>query len=481
MSFRINTNVSAMNALRNVNASGDAFAKSITRLSTGLRINSAGDDPAGLIISESFRAQISGIDQAMRNSQDAINYAKVAEGALDEVNKLLNDARGLAVASGNTGTLSASQVQANQNQLNSIIQSISRIAQQTQFGTKKLLDGSSGVTSSVTNGNLVSSISIGGSFGGQALTQNGSVVMTVNAASTQATFNSRSFGADDSATVGALNAGSFTINGVTFTVAASDTVAQVRDRINASSNQTGVVATSNNTGVLTFTSTGFGSGAEINLSDASGAVRAGGAGFTNATGADGNATVTINGVSALFTASRQGTDGLTFTDAEGNQLKLTAAANSGSVQNQVIGQVTVGAAQFQIGGNAGQTTNLSLGNFVASQLGAGAVTGLNVSNIDVTTSAGANDAIKVIDAAIDQVSKSRGDIGSFQRNVLESNIRALGTAKENLSATESQIRDTDVAEEMTNFTKLQILQQSGMAVLAQANQAPQAVLALLRG
>lgn len=137
--------------------------------------------------------------------------------------------------------------------------------------------------------------------------------------------------------------------------------------------------------------------------------------------------------------------------------------------------------QFQIGGNAGQTTNLSLGNFVASQLGGDAVTGLNMSNLDVTTSAGANDAIKVIDAAIDQVSKSRGDIGSFQRNVLESNIRALGTAKENLSATESQIRDTDVAEEMTNFTKLQILQQSGMAVLAQANQAPQAVLALLRG
>lgn len=481
MSFRINTNVSAMNALRNVSNAGDMFATSITRLSTGMRINSAADDPAGLIISESFRAQISGIDQAVKNSQDAINYVKTAEGALDEVNKLLRDARSLAVASGNTGTLTQTQIQANQNQLTSIISSITRIAQQTQFGTKKLLDGTSGVSASVTNGNLVSSIGIGGQFGGQALTANGSVVMTVNAASTQASLTSRTFGANDAATVGTANAGSFTINGVTITAVASDTVSQLRDKINQASAQTGVVATSNNTGVLTFKSTGFGSGARIDLSDASGAVLTGGSGFANAAGADGNATVTINGVSALFTASRGGTDGLTFTDNDGNQMHLTAAANSGSVTNQTVGQVSVGAASFQIGGNAGQSTTLSLGNFVASQLGQGAVAGVNLGNVDVTSASSSSNALKVIDAAIDQVSKSRGEIGNFQRNVLESNIRSLGTAKESLSATESSIRDTDVASEMTQFTKLQILQQAGMSVLAQANQAPQAVLALLRG
>ncbi|HTQ11153.1 MAG TPA: hypothetical protein VMI31_13885, partial [Fimbriimonadaceae bacterium] len=213
MAFTINTNVSAMNALWNVTNTGNALATSITRLSTGLRINSAADDPAGLIISENFKAQLAGITQAISNSQDAVNYAKTADGALAEVNTLLTQARSLAVAASNTGADTSTQIQADQTQLASIMQSITRISQQTQFGTKTLLDGSSGVNSAITNSTLLNALSIAGTFGGQALNANGSVVMTVNAASTQATFNSRVFGADDSATVGAANAGSFTING----------------------------------------------------------------------------------------------------------------------------------------------------------------------------------------------------------------------------------------------------------------------------
>src|SRR5947209_52740 len=175
MSFRINTNVAAMNALRNVGAANDAFNHSITRLSTGLRINSAADDPAGLIISESFRAQLSGIDAAMSNSQDAINYSKTAEGALNEVNGLLRDARTLAVTAGNSATQTSSATAANQSQISSIVASITRIAGTTQFGTKKLLDGSSGVSASVTDGTDVSAINIGGQFGGAAVTANGAV------------------------------------------------------------------------------------------------------------------------------------------------------------------------------------------------------------------------------------------------------------------------------------------------------------------
>jgi flagellin len=480
MAFRINTNVSAMNALRNVGATGDALSMSINRLSTGLRINSAGDDPAGLIISENFKAQLSGIGQAITNSQNASNYAKTAEGALAEVNTLLVTARSLAVAAANTGANTPAQVQADQTQLNSIIQSITRISQQTQFGTKKLLDGSSGINAAITNAGLLSSLSVSGSFGGQSLSASSSVVMTVNAASTQATFNSRAFGANDAATVGAANAGSFSLNGTTIALLATDTVTQVRDKINAISVTTGVVATTNNTGVIALSSTGYGSGAKINLADSTGAILTGGAGYQTATGTDGNATLTINGVSAIFTASKNGSDGLTFTDADNNSVNLTVAANSATVLNQTVGQVTVGAAQFQIGGNAGQTTTLSLGNFAANQLGGGAVAGLNLSNLDLTSASGATSALAVVDAAITQVSKSRGDIGSFESNILESNIRSLGAAQQNLSATESTIVDTDVAAEMTNFTKLQILQQSGMAVLSQANQQPQAVLSLLK-
>jgi flagellin len=194
------------------------------------------------------------------------------------------------------------------------------------------------------------------------------------------------------------------------------------------------------------------------------------------------ATVQVGTATALFTSSQGGNDGLTLSDADGNSIKLTAAGNvTASVQNATIGQVTVGNSQFQIGANSGQTTSLSLGNFAASQLGGGVVSGLNLSNLDITTASGASDALKVIDAAIDGVAKSRGQIGSFQRNILESNIRSLGVAKENLAATESTIRDTDVATEMTNFTKLQILQQAGMSMLGQANAAPQSVLSLLRG
>jgi flagellin len=144
MSFRVNNNITAMNALRNLSANNVEFSKSINRLSTGLRINSAADDPAGLIVSENFRAQIGGLEQALRNNQDAVNYAKTAEGALDEVSRLLRDARALAVGAANSGTMSASQIQANQNQLQSIANSITRISSMTQFGTKKILDGSSG-------------------------------------------------------------------------------------------------------------------------------------------------------------------------------------------------------------------------------------------------------------------------------------------------------------------------------------------------
>jgi flagellin len=475
MSFRVNTNVAAMNALRNVGQTGSDFSTSMTRLSTGLRINSAADDPAGLIISESFRAQLTGIDQAVRNSQDAINYAKTAEGALDEVNRLLRDARGLAVAAGNTGTLSSSAIQANQSQLSSITSSVTRIAQNTQFGTKKLLDGSSGVNAAVTAGSLVGSINLGGQFAGAAVTANTSVVATLTQAATQATHTAKTVAIG--ATVGA---GSFSINGVTFTSDATTTAQQAIDSINASQGQTGVVATHNGTAIV-LSSTAYGSNAKIELADANGVVRTG-AGSTSAAGTNALATVQVGTATALFTSSQNGNNGLTLSDADGNSIRLTAAGNvTASVQNATIGQVTVGTSQFQIGGNAGQTTNLSLGNFAASQLGGGVVAGKNLSNLDLTTASGAADALKVIDAAIESVAKSRGQIGSFQRNTLESNIRSLGVARENLAATESTIRDTDVAAEMTNFTKLQILQQAGLSMLGQANAAPQSVLSLLRG
>jgi flagellin len=459
--------------MRNLGATNTEFGKSMNRLSTGLRIANAADDPAGLIASEKFRSQISGIDQAVRNSQDAINYSKTAEGALNEVNKLLNDARTLAVASGNTATLSTSQVQANQAQLKSITDSITRISSTTQYGDKKLLNGTAGTSSSVTDGTNVGSISIGGTVGGDAVTA-GTVTLVSLTAATQASVNSKGFAALTTTT----NAGSFTLNGVTFQSSSSTTAGDLINQINTASDQTGVSASYDGTQIV-LASNEFGTGGKVNLTDAN-AVLLASAGTSNATGTAATASINVGGTVAAFTGGLNGNSGLTLSDADGNTVKLNSVGNVSTTTARAIGQVQTGSSTFQIGGNAGQSAQLSIGNFASSSLGSGAVSGLNLSNLDLTSASGASDALKVIDKAIDEVSKARGDIGNFQRNVLESNVRSLGVAKENLSATESSIRDVDVAEEMTKYTKLQILQQAGMSVLSQANSAPQNVLSLLR-
>ncbi len=471
-----------MNALRNVTMTGLSQSQSIERLSTGLRINSAADDPAGLIVSENFRSQIASLGQAVRNNQDAINFSKTAEGALDEVNKLLRDARSLAVAAGNTATLDASQIQANQSQMASIIQSISRIASNTQFGQKKLLDGSAGVTGSVTNGANFNSVYMTGTFNGSALTTNAAITVAVTQVADKASVASKTFAFGTTT----LAAGSFTINGSSFTTTSSDTVDALVTKINNASSTTGVRADYTTGGAITLTQVNYGASYRIDLSDAN-AVLLAAAGSSSDTGQNALANVTIdtNGATAgglitvAFTGGQYGNAALRLVDTDGNAISLTDAGNS--VASSLAGQITVGTSQFQIGANANQTTQLSLGNFAATQLGQGVVSGQNLSTVDLTTGTGATNALSIIDAAIADVARSRGAIGNFQRNVLESNVRSLGVAKENLSATESTIRDTDIAEEMTNFTRFQILSQSGMSVLAQANSAPQAVLSLLRG
>ena len=477
MSFRINTNLAAQGALGSLSNTQDQFTQSIQRLSTGMKINSAGDNPAGLIASEQNKAQLGGLTQAAANSQDGINYAKTAEGALGEVNKLLGDARTLAVASANNATLSSSQLAANQSQLNSIVASINRISTNTQYGDKHLLDGSAGNNSSVTAPGTISSLSIGGTFNGAALTSSAAVTLTAVTAATQATVVASGTFTSLTSTVGA--AGSFTLNGVTFTASASTTAQDLLTQVNGASAQTGVAASWDATNGLTFTSTKYGSAAKINLTDANGVIESA-AGSTSAAGTDATATLSIGSATVNFTGGQGGDDGLTLSDADGNKFQLTVGGNVTTSTPAVVGQVFSGSSIFQIGANSGQTASLSIGNFAASQLGGGAVSGLNMSNLDLTSQAGASNAIKVVDAAIGQVAKARGDIGNFQKNTLESNVRTLGIAQQNLSATQSQLTDTDIAQEMTNYSKLQILQQAGMSVLAQANSGPQAVLSLIR-
>lgn len=483
MSLKINTNIPAMTAIRHLSETEAMMQGSITRLSTGLRINSAGDDPAGLIISEGLRSQIRGLNQAMKNSQDAVNMSKTAEGALDEVSRLLLSLRSITVQSANTAVMDASQLQANQAQIRAAIQSINRIAEQTSWGTKKLLNGASGATAGITQTNLVSSLNIGSEFNGETV-RSGNITMTRVTAATQTTTGA--LATTFAASTTAVNPGTFVINGVTFTSTAGETVGTLLAKINAQSNITNVTATHQAGGGITLTSTKFGSNFPINYLETTNILN-GGAASNPAVGADAVFNVTVpvepspNTQTEVFTGGQgPGIDGLTLSSPGGHRMVISAAGNS-TAGATVIGALSVGTLRFQIGANADQAASFSIPSIFADRLGTTAIPGQSMATVDVTTQQGATDAMKIVDDAINQIAFLRGELGSFQKNFLESTIRSLSIAEENMTASESAIRDADIAKEMTEYTKVQILRESGMSVLAQANKAPQSVLQLLRG
>ena len=476
MSFRINTNFAAQSAHANLSLNAEMLQASMNRLSSGLRITKASDDPSGLISSENLRSQIGSLEAAMRNNQDAVNYSKTAESALAEVNQLLSDARGLVIASGNSATLSSSQLRANQDQLASIASSITRIAQTAQFGSKRLLDGSSGIQAQVSAANEVQGISLAGMFKSVPITAQGLMTLNSIVPGTQAAVTSATL------TGGVvLNAGSFSINGSSFTFVTGATGAQVANSVNAAASATGVTAVWNGvTNQLNFTTSSYGQNAILSFSDSSGVVSSGPP--VTVTGTNPIASISLGAMgTALFTGGRAGTDGLSVFDQDGNMVRLTSVGNSSAGYPMTIGQITPGSAVFQFGGNAGQTAQLTLPNMAAAQLGNDVVTNMNMATLDVTSPGNLANALMVVDRAINQVTATRGQIGQFTNYVLESNNRSLQAAKENMTASESTIRDVDMASEMTSYTTYQVLQQSGMAILAQANQMPQTVLSLLKG
>lgn len=493
MSLRINTNLPAMTALRNLTNTNNDVSQSVNRLSTGLRINSASDDAAGLVISESMRAQIKGIGQAMMNSQDAVNMAKTAEGGMEEVQRLLLNIRSIAVHAANTAVVDGPQLQADQGEIRSTLQSIDRISQSTQWGTRKLLNGTAGTSANITSGTDVAGTTFTGTF---ANMQIGSGPLTIQR-TTDATQTTLQTDVTFASANTAVPAGNIVINGTTITSdGTSDTVQTVVDKINQQSSNTGVVAslTTGAGGVVSvkMQSVQFGSQFPVNYFDGSGILNSTASPAPTTAGTDAVVTVTApvigaNGpttATSVFTGGRgPGDSGLRLTDANGNIITLTPGgnANPSLTGAAAVGSLTSGNVRFQIGANADQFVTFGLPDIRTTQLGTNAVASKSLANLDVTNQQGATDAIKIIDAAISQLGQMRGSLGSFQKNFLESTVRSLGVANENLVASESSVRDLDVATEMTNYTKNQVLQQSGMAILAQANQAPNQVLKLLQG
>jgi len=494
MGLRINQNITALNAHRNLTQTDNALSKSLEKLSSGLRINRAADDAAGLAISEKMRTQVKGLAQATRNAQDGISLIQTAEGALNETHSILQRMRLLAIQAANDTNTAEDRAQIQQ-EIDQLVEELDRIAVTTEFNTKKLLDGTAGYTTSAHNGTA---------FGG-AITVNGvtyaanSVVsvddlealaiditpgskteagvykVRITANASQAELGNV---ANAATSIAAATAGALVINAVSINVAEGDTLADVVLKINNVSDSTGVVATTGSAGGLLLTTKEYGSSATINVNGDNGLLRALGlisAGDTSSqvlSVAGTDITGRINGkdavgVGATLTLNDPGdaADGLSVAI---DPAKLDLGIGSYLDFNAVVD--TSGMVTLHIGANKDQIMDVYFNDMRAKTLG---VEGLKVT--DKTT---AEEAIDTLDTAINKVSTERSRLGAYQ-NRLEHTIANLGVAKENLSAAESRIRDVDMAEEIMEFTRAQILLQAGTAMLAQANILPQSVLQLL--
>lgn len=460
----INTNIASLTAQRNLNSSQSSLTTSLQRLSSGLRINSAKDDAAGLAISERFTSQIRGLVQAARNANDGISLAQTAEGALKEVSNNLQRIRELSVQSAN-GTNSASDRAAIQVEVAELVAEIDRVSSQTTFNDVKLLDGT---------------------FSNNAFQVGANAGETINIASISSTRTS-DLGAALSAIItggavtGDLVSGDLLINGVDVGAVNGD-AKLIAAKINSLSG-TNVTASVNS---LTVT------GASQTAAALTGTITINGvqtASFSTTTSTATSRANTVTAINAISAAT-----GVTAVDtgADGTGVQLVAV--DGRNITHSFSTITAAASGVAAAGTNRSTVTLSStsatgialtgaaetsAGFTDNQTQAAALTGVAVANLDVSSLSGANDAITSIDAALSTVNSARASLGAIQ-NRFESVVRSLGERTENLSAARSRIRDADFAQETAALTRGQILQQAGIAMLAQANSLPQSVLSLLR-
>lgn len=580
----ISTNMSALNTTNQLNKNTTLMNSSLEKLSSGYSINSASDNAAGLAISEKMRSQIQGLDQASSNSQDAISLAQTADGALDETTSILERMRELAVQA-SSDTLTDDDRTSIQDEVDELSQEIDRISNDTEYNTKKLLNGDSGATTSVSGTNSAA-INTAATVAGNN-TDSGTYVVNYTAVATQATTGL----ATSSTTIAAATdsasafAGDIEINGTTITVDSNDTIEGVLEKINDETATTGVTASLNTdttgayyislnnatygsdsevtvaadnatlTGLFNATASTTATSVTVNGTDAAGTINGAAAtadgntltafgltvtgndaelaalntayATTNATAvalvaststtaatdltalvsalsastastsaadnaaaaaytsavSGGNATTIATAKAALYTTAAASTDATVVTAGTTSAASDTAATNAKNALSLIpvaTSDVTVdssSALTFQVGANSNQTMTLSISDMDASSLGVAgedADTGLDMSTVD-----SASNALTAIDAAIKKVSAERSNLGAVQ-NSLESNINNLDTESENLTSAESNIRDTDMASEMAEYTKLSVITQAATAMLSKANQQPQQVLTLLQ-
>jgi len=478
--------MSAANAHRNVVQNSNAQSKTMEKLSSGLKINRAADSPAQLQIYENLRAQASGLRQAIDNSEMAVSLMQTAEGALEEVSRALVDARQLAVHAGNEGVNDPNMMLADQREINNILEQVNRVATSTQYGHNYLLDGSragNGVTTGdylefVDGSTEAHSSGVGGynininnaatraTHAGtaalsQAMIDSGEQItiaeggrtvnfLTEKGKSVEQTLNDLETAIDDAG----LNIDLMrpyppaTSSGAPQAITLRHKEFGSEHTFRAASNTAGLVSSVSNIDELVANGTDV--SGEINGEQATGRGQI----LTGDPGAD-----TVEGIKIRYTGETA--------PAGGNAGTVTFSQNS---------------LTFQVGAEANQFSEYSLGSIKTNDLGRGEENSSNfdsLAQIKVLNSEQAQDAIRVIDKAIKEVSTSRGEMGAFQKNNLESNLNYLRIAHENSVSSESVIRDAEMAEEMATFTRNQIMMEASTSMLAQANQTSKTVLKLI--
>ena len=514
----INTNVAAINSQRHVYQTNLDLDRSLERLSSGLRINSAADDASGLAMADKMEAQRTGLGSAIQNTQDSSALFKIAEGALSQVGKMLSRMEELTVRAANK-TLTASDRATIGSEVKELLSQIDSVSNQTEYNTMKLLNGNMDSAYSLTvgafNGNSMRVIDVGNSV--KNFTAALVSIGTVGSAAVIAGGGSTG-----------MVAGTITVNGVDVTLIASDNMDTAITKINAQNSRTNVVAVKNAvnsinliSGILDDDAQNIVSGAAVNTSaigyaltgSANGITVTGNAGTWSAIGINAalfavgsawgtNAAASIAGVSLTVTDGKKGNE-FTMTNSGSLAYGMKFAINvfngaSGSfiLKNQALGSTvihltstgdsatlsvdTATMLRIQTGANYNQNISYGIPAVDTSSIGIGASSKYGaLSQIAVDTVENANLSLKVVQKAILDVAESRSAIGSIL-NRLDYTDKTLQVQRENMASAESKIRDADISLEMTSFTRQQILMQAGTSMLAQANSKPQTILQLLK-
>ena len=483
MTLRINNNTAALLTYRHLRRNSDDLTRSLERLSSGLQLNRASEGPANLVIAEHMRAQNASLKQAIDNNEIAVSMVQTAEGALNEVANQLIAMRQRAIASANEGTNNESMLEANQQEIENALFSIDMVSRSTQFGKKKLLDGS-GSASAIATGEGLEFVSVAGPT--KSSGEKGFDVVIFNEGR-QASFEEGSALTqamiDDGEELTVKEGGKTASLKLNSSFTPETAIKKLNDL--AKKNGLEVSVIDGGDGVVQVTHEKYGAAQKILLKSSTPGVLSDGQGIPRIIDNGEDVRGMINGESAIgrgqVLTGRRGNE-----STEGLKIRWRGAPGveiTGDRAGTEVGRISVQEGyRFQVGANPDQSISVAMVNMNSSQLARNVPnkSGFqSLSDLDIRSTQGAEDAIRIVDEAITQVAATRGSLGAFQRNTLESNLTSLRVASENMTSAESTIRDADMALELAEFTRNQIMTRSAMAQLAQANALPQNVLRLL--